>query len=150
VCRLKGVHVRNECLPQSRILKETGRFSNSPIFVVGIYSGADKLGEGFGSSLKMAEYRVCSIPFIFVHRPQHGTFSQAAEDALHRLYLTKTPSHLLQLPSSTFGENANIFKAASEAPYTPGELGEMEVLYASSDRSGVIAPKRPIQEKEVV
>lgn len=41
-----------------RLLKETGRFSNSPVFVVGIYSGQDKLGEGFGSSLKMAEYRV--------------------------------------------------------------------------------------------
>jgi large subunit ribosomal protein L44 len=41
-----------------RLLKETGRFSNSPIFVVGIYSGADQLGEGFGSSLRMAEYRV--------------------------------------------------------------------------------------------
>jgi large subunit ribosomal protein L44 len=26
--------------------------------VVGIYSGPDQLGEGFGSSLKMAEYRV--------------------------------------------------------------------------------------------
>ena len=35
-----------------------GRLSNSPVFVVGIYSGADKLGEGFGSSLKMAEFRV--------------------------------------------------------------------------------------------
>ena len=43
-----------------RLLKETGRFSNSPIFVVGIYSGADQLGEGFGSSLRMAEYRVSS------------------------------------------------------------------------------------------
>ena len=41
-----------------RLLKETGRFSNSPVFVVGIFSGADKLGEGFGSSLKMAEFRV--------------------------------------------------------------------------------------------
>ena len=41
-----------------RLLKETGRFSNSPIFVVGIYSGPDQLGEGFGSSLRMAEYRV--------------------------------------------------------------------------------------------
>lgn len=44
--------------PISRLLKETGRLSNSPMFVVGIYSGADKLGEGFGTSLKMAEYRV--------------------------------------------------------------------------------------------
>jgi large subunit ribosomal protein L44 len=41
-----------------RLLKETGRFSNSPVFVVGVYSGAEQLGEGFGSSLKMAEYRV--------------------------------------------------------------------------------------------
>lgn len=43
---------------RDRLLKETGRLSNSPIFVVGIFSGADKLGEGFGSSLRMAEYRV--------------------------------------------------------------------------------------------
>ena len=45
----------------SRLLKETGRYSISPVFVVGIYSGADKLGEGFGSSLKMAEFRVCIL-----------------------------------------------------------------------------------------
>jgi hypothetical protein len=44
-----------------RLLKETGRYSNSPMFVVGIFSGPDKLGEGFGSSLKMAEYRVCTF-----------------------------------------------------------------------------------------
>jgi large subunit ribosomal protein L44 len=41
-----------------RLLSETGRFSNSPVFVVGVFSGSDKLGEGFGASLKMAEYRV--------------------------------------------------------------------------------------------
>ncbi|KAH7890768.1 ribonuclease III domain-containing protein [Phlebopus sp. FC_14] len=109
---------------KSRLLKETGRFSQSPIFVVGIYSGADKLGEGFGSSLKMAEYR-------------------AAEDSLHRLYLTQTPSHLLQLPSSTFGSDSDIYSGSDEGPYTPGELGEAEVLYASSGRSGIITPKRP-------
>jgi len=48
-----------------RLLSETGRFSNSPIFVVGVYSGADKLGEGFGASLKMAEYRVSVSPSFF-------------------------------------------------------------------------------------
>lgn len=53
------------------------------MFVVGIFSGADQLGEGFGTSLKMAEYR-------------------AAEDALLRVYLTRTPDELLQLPTSTF------------------------------------------------
>ncbi|KAG6381624.1 hypothetical protein JVT61DRAFT_223 [Boletus reticuloceps] len=110
--------------PKSRLLKETGRFSNSPIFVVGIYSGADKLGEGFGSSLKMAEYR-------------------AAEDSLHRLYLTRTPPDLLQLPSSTFDLQGSIYKSGPVADYTPGILGEAEILYASSGRSGIIAPKRP-------
>jgi len=47
-----------------RLLSETGRFSNSPVFVVGIYSGTDKLGEGFGASLKMAEYRVSPLFFF--------------------------------------------------------------------------------------
>ena len=61
-----------ECwaLTCKRLLKETGRFSNSPVFVVGIFSGADQLGEGFGASLRMAEYRVRSsrpkyLPDIF-------------------------------------------------------------------------------------
>ncbi|KAF7731667.1 hypothetical protein EC973_008837 [Apophysomyces ossiformis] len=43
----------------SRTLSETGRLSNAPVFVVGVFSGQEKLGEGFGSSLKMAEYRAC-------------------------------------------------------------------------------------------
>ncbi|KAI9319459.1 ribonuclease III domain-containing protein [Dichotomocladium elegans] len=43
----------------SRLLSETGRLSSSPVFVVGVFSGEKKLGEGFGSSLKMAEYRAC-------------------------------------------------------------------------------------------
>ena len=47
-----------QVLTFTRLLKETGRFSNSPVFVVGIFSGADQLGEGFGASLRMAEFRV--------------------------------------------------------------------------------------------
>jgi len=53
---VKGVDVGLTIYP--RLLRESGRASNSPIYVVGIFSGVDKLGEGFGSSLKMAEYRV--------------------------------------------------------------------------------------------
>ena len=49
-------YITNAC--PTRLLKETGRYSQSPVFVVGVFSGADQLGEGFGSSLKMAEYRV--------------------------------------------------------------------------------------------
>lgn len=68
---------------------------------------------------------------------------QAAEDSLHRLYLTRTPDHLLQVPSSTFPlKQSNVYKAGMEIPYTPGVLGEAEILYASSGRSNVVAPKR--------
>jgi len=60
-------------LTSPRLLKETGRFSNSPVYVVGIFSGADKLGEGNGSSLKMAEYRVCLslLPYVAVSDPSY-------------------------------------------------------------------------------
>ncbi|KAJ3303092.1 hypothetical protein HDV03_004171 [Kappamyces sp. JEL0829] len=43
--------------PVARLLKETGRHSHSPVFIVGMYSGFQKIGEGYGSSLKMAENR---------------------------------------------------------------------------------------------
>ncbi len=40
--------------PIARLLNETGRLSRTPVFVVGIYSGRDKLGEGAGPSLDAA------------------------------------------------------------------------------------------------
>ncbi|ORE03615.1 ribonuclease III [Rhizopus microsporus var. microsporus] len=43
---------------ESRLLSETGRHSSAPVFVVGVFSETEKLGEGFGSSIKMAEFRV--------------------------------------------------------------------------------------------
>jgi len=114
--------------PISRLIAETGRYSNVPIFVVGIYSGSEKLGEGFGNSLRMAEYR-------------------AAEDSLNRLYLTRQPSHLVRLPTSAFPSSFSYpnglgsFSSLTHPPapgeeYVAQELGEAEVLFASSDRSG--------------
>lgn len=41
--------------PISRLLKETGRLTHFPSFVVGIYSGEKLLAEGCGTSLKRAE-----------------------------------------------------------------------------------------------
>ncbi|KAJ7767420.1 ribonuclease III domain-containing protein [Mycena maculata] len=112
--------------PKSRLLKETGRFSNSPIFVVGIYSGNDKLGEGFGASLRMAEYR-------------------AAEDALLSVYLTRTPSELLQLPTSTFPLGiGDVFRSAPEGTYVAPELEQAEVMYASGGKSGVASEQLSI------
>ncbi|KAG5440291.1 hypothetical protein PCANB_001861 [Pneumocystis canis] len=42
--------------PVSRLIAETGRHSISPLFIVGVYSGNEKLGEGYGSSLKEAKH----------------------------------------------------------------------------------------------
>jgi large subunit ribosomal protein L44 len=41
-----------------RILKESGRLSEKPVYLVGMFTGTEKIGEGFGSSLAMAEERV--------------------------------------------------------------------------------------------
>ncbi|KZT56954.1 hypothetical protein CALCODRAFT_524158 [Calocera cornea HHB12733] len=85
--------------PVTRLLSESGRFTPTPVFVVGVYSGVHKLGESFGSSLKMAEYRAC-------------------EDALWRLYLTQAPKGSFTLPSATFdgwGKEA-MFQASSTRP----------------------------------
>jgi len=107
--------------PISRLLKETGRLSNSPVFVVGVYSGIEQLGEGFGSSLRMAEYR-------------------AAEDALHRLYLTKTPPEMVRLPTLTFPDvDGDIFTEGEEIAHHAGELGSTEVRLGSAGRSSIIA-----------
>ena len=43
--------------PVARILSETGRRSRHPVFVVGVFSGKDKLGEGQGGSLDEARIR---------------------------------------------------------------------------------------------
>ena len=43
--------------PVARILSETGRTSRHPVFVVGVFSGKDKLGEGQGASLDEARIR---------------------------------------------------------------------------------------------
>lgn len=40
--------------PVARIISETGRKSRHPVFVVGVFSGYDKLGEGSGGSLDEA------------------------------------------------------------------------------------------------
>ncbi|EIE76439.1 hypothetical protein G6F46_000486 [Rhizopus delemar] len=49
---------------ESRILSETGRLSSAPVYVVGVFSKEEKLAEGFGSSIKMAEFRACQNALI--------------------------------------------------------------------------------------
>ena len=43
--------------PVARILSETGRQSRHPVFIVGVFAGKDKLGEGSGGSLDEARIR---------------------------------------------------------------------------------------------
>ena len=68
-------------------------------------------------------------------------FIQAAEDALLRVYLTRQPPHLVQLPSSTFPDVlGDIYTAhGAESPYTPNMLGDAEIHYGSADRTGVLS-----------
>jgi dsRNA-specific ribonuclease len=57
--------------PVARILSETGRGSRHPVYVVGIYSGKDKLGEGSGASLQEARTRaaVMSLKSWYLYSP---------------------------------------------------------------------------------
>ena len=43
--------------PIARILKESGRESGHATFVVGLFIGGEKISEGYGDSLAMAEIR---------------------------------------------------------------------------------------------
>jgi dsRNA-specific ribonuclease len=66
--------------PVARLISETGRLSRTPVFVVGVFSGDDKLGEGAGSSLNEARVR-------------------ASAHALRCWYLYSPPDAKLVLPS---------------------------------------------------
>jgi large subunit ribosomal protein L44 len=116
--------------PVTRLVAETGRLSISPIFVSGVYSGARKLGEGFGSSLKMSEFR-------------------ANEDALRRIYLSPSARPLLapEDADSTHGQGAG--ELPTDTLVYPGRrlartraLPDDETLYQSAGKSGVVAGSR--------
>lgn len=77
--------------PVARLESETGRASRTPVYVVGIYSGIDKLGEGAGSDLDSA--RVA-----------------AAINALKAWYLY-SPGEV-GVPSDTLAEDAEPWKPA--------------------------------------
>jgi dsRNA-specific ribonuclease len=57
--------------PVARILSETGRLSRSPVFVVGIFSGTEKLGEGTAPSLAEARVRaaVAALKAWYLYSP---------------------------------------------------------------------------------
>ncbi|KIW93559.1 uncharacterized protein Z519_06164 [Cladophialophora bantiana CBS 173.52] len=57
--------------PVAKILSETGRKSRTPVYVVGIYSGSDLLGEGAGASLDEARTRaaVAALKGWYLYSP---------------------------------------------------------------------------------
>lgn len=79
LCRREGFEP-----PVARLLSETGRNSRTPVFVVGVFSGTDKLGEGVASSLNDAR-------------------AKAAANALRAWYLY-SPGASVQVPSETWPE----------------------------------------------
>ena len=77
--------------PVARLLSETGRKSRHPVFLIGVYSGQEKLGEGVGASLD--EARTC-----------------AAVAALKGWYLYSPPE--LRVPSETEEPDAPAWEPA--------------------------------------
>lgn len=86
--------------PLARLESETGRLSRTPVFVVGIYSGKNKLGEGAGSSLDMARHK-------------------ASIAALKAWYLY-SPGNKVRVPSDMMEEGAK--------PWTPPYIDVGEIV----------------------
>ncbi|KAH7071967.1 ribonuclease III domain-containing protein [Paraphoma chrysanthemicola] len=70
--------------PVARLISETGRLSRHPVFVVGVYSGKDKLGEGAGSSLDEARTRAAAAALKgwYLYRPVEVTVPSSMEGEL--------------------------------------------------------------------
>lgn len=86
--------------PIARLESETGRLSRTPVFIVGIYSGKEKLAEAAGASLDIAR-------------------KKAAMNALKAWYLY-SPGNKVRVPSDMFEENAR--------PWTPPHIDCGEIL----------------------
>lgn len=69
--------------PVARMVAETGRRSRNAVFVVGVYSGAEKMGEGHGGSLDEARIRaaVNALKGWYLYSPLEKDLpSKTAED----------------------------------------------------------------------
>ncbi len=68
--------------PVARLISETGRHSRHPVYIVGVYSGDDKLGEGSGSSLDEARTRaaVAALKSWYLYSPLDVRLPSDVED----------------------------------------------------------------------
>ncbi|EMC96633.1 hypothetical protein BAUCODRAFT_148213 [Baudoinia panamericana UAMH 10762] len=88
--------------PVARLISETGRLSRTPVFVVGVFSGEEKLGEAAGASLNEARIR-------------------AAAAALRSWYLYSPPETEICLPSDAEGL-ASISKGRGKANHKEANM----------------------------
>lgn len=68
--------------PVARIISETGRKSRHPVFIIGIYSGQDKLGEGAGASLMegRAKAAVAALKGWYLYSPVEVRVPSSTEE----------------------------------------------------------------------
>lgn len=68
--------------PVAKIVSETGRKSRHPVFVVGIFSGQDKLGEGAGASLLEARERaaLAALKGWYLYSPLNARVPSSMEE----------------------------------------------------------------------
>lgn len=68
--------------PVAKIISETGRKSRHPVFMVGIFSGQDKLGEGAGASLIEARERaaVAALKGWYLYSPLNVRLPSSMEE----------------------------------------------------------------------
>ncbi|KAF1811552.1 ribonuclease III [Eremomyces bilateralis CBS 781.70] len=69
--------------PVARLISETGRLSRHPVYVVGVYSGKDKLGEAAGASLMEARVRAAAaaLKSWYLYSPLEVTLPSETEHA---------------------------------------------------------------------
>ncbi|KAJ4300367.1 54S ribosomal protein L3 mitochondrial [Collariella sp. IMI 366227] len=80
--------------PVARLLSETGRMSRTPVFVVGIFSGKDKLGEAAGASLNVARHKAAmnALKAWYLYSP--GENVRVPSDMLHEDALPWNPAYI--------------------------------------------------------
>jgi dsRNA-specific ribonuclease len=68
--------------PIARLISESGRHSAHPIFVVGVFSGRDKLGEAVGGNLDEARNRAATAALKgwYLYSPMEVTVPSETED----------------------------------------------------------------------
>lgn len=68
--------------PVSRLIAESGRYSNQAVFVVGVFSGSSKIGEGQGTSLREARTRasVNALQGWYLYSPSSAVMEKAKSE----------------------------------------------------------------------